>query len=121
MLQLDNLHLINSRTQSRRGSMSSTAASTNGGDDGSIAPISGARVQEAFDELRTGELQVILTALRHRQQEEVRTQRTINANTDAQTFIEHITQVIKEKHAGSPVSVRTDDYPTLRGVRKMTK
>ncbi|KAI8679893.1 hypothetical protein NCS57_00268400 [Fusarium keratoplasticum] len=103
MLQLKNLRLTNYRTQSRRGSMSSTATSTEGGGDGNIAPIPGARAQEAFDELRTGELQVILTALHNPfvtiNNKKLYVQRTINANTDAQTFIEHITQVIKEKQA----------------------
>ncbi|KAM6520930.1 hypothetical protein FSOLCH5_005712 [Fusarium solani] len=104
MLQLENLHLANSRSQSPRNNILSAAASTEGVDDTSIPSIPGDRVQEAFDELRTGELQ----------------RSSQPFTTHARTFIEHITQVIKEKQANpkgkakaenaeSPVSVRTDD------------
>ncbi|KAI8723696.1 hypothetical protein NCS52_00226200 [Fusarium sp. LHS14.1] len=89
--------------QSRRSSMSSAAASIEGGDDARIAPIPGARVQEAFDELRAGELRRILEALHDPfvtvNNKKLYVQRTINASTDARTFIEHVTQVIKEKQA----------------------
>ncbi|EEU40368.1 uncharacterized protein NECHADRAFT_76564 [Fusarium vanettenii 77-13-4] len=92
MLQLENLHLANSRTQSRRSSMSSAAASTEGGDDARIAPIPGARVQEAFDELRTGELQG------SSRPSTIHLSRS-TTRSYARTFIEHVTQAIKEKQA----------------------
>ncbi|KAH7275570.1 hypothetical protein B0J15DRAFT_588097 [Fusarium solani] len=90
--------------RSPRNNILSAAASTEGVDDTSIPSIPGDRVQEAFDELRTGELQ----------------RSSQPFTTHARTFIEHITQVIKEKQANpkgkakaenaeSPVSVRTDD------------
>ena len=83
--------------------MSSAVASTEGGDDTSIAPIPGARVQEAFDELRAGELQGTLEVLHDPfvtvNNKKLYVQRTINANRDARTSIEHVTQVIKEKQA----------------------
>ncbi|RSL66621.1 hypothetical protein CEP51_012788 [Fusarium floridanum] len=102
--QVEDLRNAISRGRSRRGSMSSsTTASTKGGDDTSIAPIPSDRVQEAFNELRTRELREILTALHDSfvtvNNKKLHVQRTINANTDATTFIEHVTEVIKEKQA----------------------
>ncbi|RSM09048.1 hypothetical protein CDV31_007910 [Fusarium ambrosium] len=101
--QVEDMRSAISRGQGRRGSMSSTAASTEGGDDTSIAPIPSDRVQEAFNELRTGELREILTALHDSfltiNNKKLHVQRIINANKDARTFIEHVTEVIKEKQA----------------------
>ncbi|RTE79354.1 hypothetical protein BHE90_006178 [Fusarium euwallaceae] len=102
--QVEDLRSAISRGQSRRGSMSSsTAASTEGGDDTSVTPIPSDRVQEAFNELRTGELREILTALHDSfvavNNKKLHVQRIINANKDARTFIEHVTEVIKEKQA----------------------
>ncbi|KAL2691940.1 hypothetical protein Neosp_002333 [[Neocosmospora] mangrovei] len=50
-----------------------------------------------FNGLRTGELQKIPFVTVNNKKLYV--QRTINANTDARTFIEHVTQVIKGKQA----------------------
>ncbi|RSL42179.1 hypothetical protein CEP53_012338 [Fusarium sp. AF-6] len=103
MVKLEDMRIAMSRTRSRRGNMSFAAASTEGGDDTSIAPILSDRVQEAFNELRTGELREILTALHDSfvtvNNKKLHVQRIINVNKDARTFIEHVTEVMKEKQA----------------------
>ncbi|KAL6353059.1 hypothetical protein LRP88_13546 [Fusarium phalaenopsidis] len=103
MGQVEDMRITNSRNQSPRDSSSSAVASTDGGDDASIPSIPGDRVQEVFDERSTGELQSILTALHDPfvtvNKKKLYVQPTVKAKTDARTFIEHITKVIKEKQA----------------------
>ncbi|RSL58136.1 hypothetical protein CEP54_007921 [Fusarium duplospermum] len=127
MGQVEDMRIANARAQSRRGSMSSAAASTDGGGDTGVVPIPSDRVQEAFSELRTGELQKILTALHDPfvtvNKKKLYVQRIINANTDARTFIEHITEVIKEKQVnpeGQEADVAEHDERMLCYLDNMT-
>ncbi|KAF5008914.1 hypothetical protein FDECE_4826 [Fusarium decemcellulare] len=109
MGMIQKLYTLMAKNQSRRGSVSSTAASTAGGDDdtGLEASLSipAGDIQEAYDGITSGEVHDIMIAIHDPfvtvNNKKLYVQRTQAATKDAQTFIKHVKAIIEERQNNS--------------------
>ncbi|KAJ3532657.1 hypothetical protein NM208_g8346 [Fusarium decemcellulare] len=109
MGMIQNLDTLMSKTQSRRGSVSSTAASTAGDDDdtgleGGLSLPAG-DIQAAYDGITSGEVHDIMIAIHDPfvtvNNKKLYVHRTMAATKDAQTFIKHVKATIEERQNNS--------------------